>query len=126
MRSGHGAASLFARALDEQVEKRRGRPRRHSEYEAARIREVTSHAELFEMRIQKLRGELLDRKLIEADLAHIFSSIRGIVVASKLDLRDKTDILNNLASIPVILENVAQKQNSTAEGATTTENGHEE
>jgi hypothetical protein len=81
------------------------------EYEAARIREVTSHAELYELRSAMLSGKMLDRRLLENELAHVFGVIRGIVLASSLSLGDKRALLGSLAAIPVLLEDATPPAN---------------
>jgi hypothetical protein len=87
----------------------------NTEYEAARIREVTSHAVLYEMRGAVMRGDMLDRRLLENELAHVFGVIRGIVLASSLSLGDKRELLGKLAGIPIQLAPPANGDDAAAE-----------
>jgi hypothetical protein len=41
--------------------KRRSKAGADTDYEKARIREATAHAELYELRVRKMRGELLSK-----------------------------------------------------------------
>jgi hypothetical protein len=94
--------------------KGRGKRAETGDYEKARIREVMSHAELYELRAKKMRGEMLDRALLESDLLNTFAAIRGIVLASSLSVAERRRILNELASIPIELENGAVGRNYSA------------
>lgn len=102
--AGFAAKSVGQPSLAPGSSRRRKDKSDNSVYAAARIREVNSHAEFFELRVKKMRGELLDRKLIEREVGSIFASIKGIVLASNLPMRDKIDLLSKLAGIPVLLE----------------------
>jgi hypothetical protein len=92
---------------------RRGRPPKQgnasppsqfqSEYEKSRIEEIQTRAALYRRKLQKLNGESLDRKILSAELAAIFTSIREIILGSKLSHCEKTDLLHNLSEIAVVL-----------------------
>jgi len=128
MSSGASAPSVYADASDQKVEpKRRGRPpgpgRKSTEYERARIREVEGHAELFELRVAKMRGELLDRSIIAREMDLIFGTIKELILGLPISDSHKADVLRNLSRIPLILDNVAEKQNKTYEEAPSG-NGH--
>lgn len=125
--SGQTASKTKKKAVDKKLPKspKAAKPRKVSEYERNRTIEVASRARHYQLRVKKMEGELLDRKLVATEIDYVFSAIRGIVLASELPTRDKTDILNNLGSIPLMLENVTQRQNATEESSET-QNGHEE
>jgi hypothetical protein len=90
---------------------RRGRPPKQenasppsqfqSEYEKSRIEEIQTRAALYRRKLQKLNGESLDRKILSAELAAIFTSIREIILGSKLSHCEKTDLLHRLSEILV-------------------------
>jgi hypothetical protein len=122
--SGEASAKLDTPELRPLPARTRRNPQ--ARYTAARIKEVEAKARLYSLRARKLEGELLERKVIEADLIHIFSSIKGIVLASPLSMRDKTEILSNLANIPILLEDVAQTQNASPETHLPTQNGRDD
>jgi len=91
-----------------------------SEYEKTRITEIGARAALYRLKFQKLNGQVLDWKLLVGELTAIFSSIREIILASSMTKREKDDCLRNLAEIPVVLENVAAKQNKAEKDPTGT------
>lgn len=95
-----------------------------SEYEKSRVSEITTRAALYKRKLQKLDGELLDRKVLSAELSAMFTSIREIILGSKLTQREKEDCLSNLGEIPVMLDNVAAKQSKEEKDETGTQNGH--
>jgi hypothetical protein len=78
-----------------------------TEYEAARIKEVRLRAELFRLRARQLSGELLERKLVVAEVTAVFMSIKEGILASSMSEGEKQNLLNTLASIPVEYEPVA-------------------
>ena len=91
---------------------RRGRPPKQetasppsqfqSEYEQSRVDELRTRAALYKRKLQKLDGELLDRKILSAELLAIFTSVRETILGSKLSQREITDLLRNLSEIPVV------------------------
>jgi hypothetical protein len=93
---------------------RRGRPPKNpeqrpadgtfqSDYERMRIAEIGARAQLFKLRIGKLSGELIDRKLLIIELTASFTAIREIILGSKLTQREKEALLRALAEIPIVL-----------------------
>ena len=90
---------------------RRGRPPKQenasppsqfqSAYEQSRVDELRTRAQLYKRKLQKLDGELLDRKILSAELSAIFTSVRETILGSKLSQREITDLLRNLGDIPV-------------------------
>jgi hypothetical protein len=97
---------------------RRGRPPKNpappigfqSEYEKARILEISTRAQFYRLKVEKLSGELLDRRIVIAEFTAIFAAIREIILASSMTTREKNDCLRNLTEIPLVLANVAAKQ----------------
>lgn len=81
-----------------------------SAYERSRVDELTARAGLYKLKLKRMQGELLDRKLLVGELTAAFGAIREIILGSKLSAREKADCLRNLAEIPVLLDNVAEKQ----------------
>jgi hypothetical protein len=57
-----------------------------------------------------LEGNQLDRSELTSALEQIFVAITQIVMSSDLSPKEKKDILDNISSYPVIVENTAQKQ----------------
>lgn len=112
---------------------RRGRPRKEpepptqlqSEYEKARISEISTRARFYRLKVEKLEGELLDRKIMIAELTGIFGAIREIILASDMTTRQKSDCLRNLTEIPIVVANVAAKQKEDKDD-TITQNGGSE
>jgi hypothetical protein len=92
---------------------RRGRPPKQenasppsqfqSEYEKSRVEEISARAALYRLKLRKLTGELLDRKLVMIEFTAMFTSIREIILGSKLSHCEKTDLLHSLSEIPVVL-----------------------
>ena len=95
-----------------------------NEYEKTRISELSSRAQLYQLKLKKLTGELLDRKLVLIEFSAMFTSIREIILGSGLTQREKEDCLRNLADIPVVLNNVAAKQTEAETENVGTKNGH--
>ena len=95
-----------------------------SAYEQSRVDELRTRAALYKRKLQKLDGELLDRKVLSAELSAMFTSIREIILGSKLTQHEKEDCLSNLGEIPVMLDNVAAKQSKEEKDETGTQNGH--
>ena len=103
--AGLAAKSVTSKAtLSPLPAKRRPKAGADTDYEKARIREVTAHAELYELRVRKMRGELLDRALLESDLLNTFAETRAIVMASSLSVTERRRLLNALANIPIQLQ----------------------
>jgi hypothetical protein len=57
-----------------------------------------------------LEGNQLDRSELTSALEQIFVAITQIVMSSDLSPKEKMDILDNISSYPVVVENTAQKQ----------------
>jgi hypothetical protein len=79
---------------------------------ALRDREVKAKAEHWEIRNSVLKGELLDRQDTTRSLEQSYAVIKQIVNASSLPKKDKKDILDSVASYPVIIEGVVRRQSS--------------
>ena len=92
---------------------RRGRPPKQenasppsqfqSEYEKSRVEEISTRAALYTLKLRRMQGELLDRKLLVAELVAAFSAVKEIILGSKLSQREKEGLLPQLASIPIVL-----------------------
>ena len=82
-----------------------------SAYEKSRVEELTARAAIYKLKLRRMQGELLDRKLLTADLVAAFTSIKEIILASRMTQRDKADLLEQLANIPIVLTpNAATKK----------------
>ena len=77
-----------------------------SAYEKSRVEELTARSAIYRLKLRRMQGELLDRKLLVAELTAAFTSIKEIILGSKLSHHEKTDLLRNLSEIPVILESL--------------------
>jgi hypothetical protein len=74
-----------------------------TDYESARIEEIGIRAQLYRLRVGKLSGELIDRKLLLIELSAQYTAIREIILGSKMTQGEKLDLLKQLSSIPVEL-----------------------
>lgn len=74
-----------------------------SAYEKSRVEELTARAAIYKLKLRWMQGELLDRRLVVRELMESFTAIREGILGSKLSQREKTDLLHNLAEIPVEL-----------------------
>jgi hypothetical protein len=81
-----------------------------SQYEKNRSREVAGRTRLLVLKVQEFERSLLDRRQFEREMAYVFSTIRGIIAASKLPDRDKRDVYVNLPAPAELLEKVARQQ----------------
>lgn len=79
------------------------RGRFQTEYERARVQEIQLLSQIYRLRLGRLSGQLLDRKLLTAELVAAFTSIKEIVLNSKLTGAVKQSLLRNLAEIPIVL-----------------------
>jgi hypothetical protein len=109
--SGNTSRTMRRKARDGTVRTmRRGRPPKasdagyfQSEYEWVRIREIEARTQLFKLRVGRLSGELIDRKLLIIEFTASFTAIREIILGSSMTQRDKEALLKQLAEIPVVL-----------------------
>ena len=76
----------------------------------ARLTEIEERGQNWKIRNSALRAELLDRQALTQGLGAVFVAIRQIVTSSTLPPKEKTDLLNTIAGVPVIVKNVAQRQ----------------
>ena len=97
-------------------------------YEAVPILEVRRRAELYGLRVDRLRAELLDRRQLEIELGQIFGAIRAIIAGTRMSSEEKEDVYRQLMSVPELLEIVAEKQTRQEPMRTSKEvlNGDEE
>jgi hypothetical protein len=86
-----------------------------SSYTAERTKLVVLQKEEQEMRVAQMRGQLIDKQELTNALASIFISIRNIVQTSDLPKKDQLDILNNIAGMPILVEE-ATRQSQKAVG----------
>jgi hypothetical protein len=87
------------------------RERQHdvSEYERQRTLEVAMRVEYQKIRIQKLKGEVVATKYIAEMIDATFAAIKAKILALDLTMPEKIDILDELASVPLILESAIEK-----------------
>jgi hypothetical protein len=81
-----------------------------TEYERVGIQELGRRATLFRLRLGRLSGELLDRKLFVAELTAMFVAIREIILGSKMTQLEKEGLLRQLAAIPIVLTSTTVDQ----------------
>jgi hypothetical protein len=79
--------------------------------QAARLKEVEERGTNLQLKNQALRSELLDRSLLMQALGNVFVSINHIISSSALPRQARTDILEAIASVPVLVRGVAERQN---------------
>jgi hypothetical protein len=92
-----------------------------------RIRETKERADNWRLKNDILRGELLPKSLLVPALENIFIIIVQLIQASSLSALEKKDLLANIASWPVVVQNVAAKAKvSETPAGENGENGHEE
>ena len=110
--AGSGSASLSSEPKLAGLPKRRrrGSPT-GSEYAAARVAEVRNRATYNELRVARLRAQLLPAAAMRSDLAWLAARIREIIEASSLPKRDRDDINQNIAAMSGVVDAVAMRQN---------------
>jgi hypothetical protein len=77
-----------------------------------RDREIKERGDNWALKNAILRGELLNRSDVMAALEPLFSAIAQIINASALSKKDKDDLLSNIATYPIVVEQVAIKQSA--------------
>ena len=80
------------------------------EFTDARIKEAQKRAELFDLKIGELSGELISRKEILQTFGIIFTTWKRIVLQSKLSQQEKVEMCNLIADWPVMLASCGNKK----------------
>jgi hypothetical protein len=75
-----------------------------SEYEAARTNEIRLKVEFHQIKIGLLKGDLVKTRYVEESIDATFSAIKAKILALDLPLPRKIAILEDLASVELILE----------------------
>jgi hypothetical protein len=123
-------ARLLARSGERRCARRRKRPGRRDRGTELmkRCRFWRWRAELYGLRVDRLRAELLDRRRLEIELGQIFGVIRAIIAGTRMSGEEKEDVYRQLMSVPELLEIVAEKQTRQEPMRTSKEvlNGDEE
>lgn len=88
-----------------------------------RIRETKERADNWALKNGILRGELLPRSLLEPALQQIFLVIGQLIQASSLNTLEKKDLLNNISSWPIAVQNVASKSKAGLDSQPSEGNG---
>jgi hypothetical protein len=96
-----------------------------------RLRETKEKADNWALKNAQLRGELLDRNSILRGMEHIIAATARLIDASSLSKTEKTDLRNTLATWPVVVRGVAERQSheiavGSKNGKEGGENGEEE
>jgi hypothetical protein len=93
-----------------------------------RIRETSARADHWRLRVRALQSELLNRADLELALASVFTSIRQIIdTSSEMSRRVKSDVLGAISQVPIVVKDVAARQNRELGGdRKPTKNGEEE
>lgn len=75
-----------------------------------RIAKLRNESEHVALRTSVLRGDHINRKALELGLMEIMLAIKQIIETSKLSDGEKREILQNLAQIPVTVDQVRKDQ----------------
>src|SRR5262245_23235136 len=67
-----------------------------SEFFAAKLAKLRSEREQIELQMSIVRGERIPIADVNAVVAHVFASIRGVIKASKLPIEDCNEIFDQL------------------------------
>jgi hypothetical protein len=81
-----------------------------TDYERVRIHEISKRAELYDLKIARLKAEVLDRREVETEFAALMSVIRAIILGSRLSKGEKQDIFRNLAGAADFADQIGEKQ----------------
>jgi phage terminase Nu1 subunit (DNA packaging protein) len=81
----------------------------YSDYTSERTALVRSQREEQEMRVRQMKGELLDRAELTQALTHVFIAIQSVIANSSLPKSDQDDLLNELASIPIVVDEATKR-----------------
>jgi len=85
-------------------------PPKASPLAAERLRKLTEEADNVALKNKILRGEVIDKAALLKALEGIFAAVTQIIQASPLPAKDKADILENISTYPVAVQNVADRQ----------------
>lgn len=85
-----------------------------SDERSQRLRRTKAEADLLELKAQILKCEYLAKPALTDALQSIVVAITQIIDGSKLSSSEKSEIRQNLASIPVVLEQHAKQQSKIA------------
>jgi hypothetical protein len=77
---------------------------------AERLRKTSAEADAAEMANSITRADCLDRKELSRGLADIADAIQQVVRNSRLNRQEQDDLLLQMASVQVIIENTARAQ----------------
>jgi phage terminase Nu1 subunit (DNA packaging protein) len=75
-----------------------------------RLRETKERADNLALKNAFLRGDLLDKAELTKRLEPAFLAIRQIITASPLPKEQRDDLLSSIATIPIVVAEVAVKQ----------------
>lgn len=92
-----------------------------------RIRETKERADNWRLKNDILRGELLPKSLLTPALEQVFIVVSQLIQASNLTALEKRDLLNNISTWPIAVQNVASKAKTGFEtpAETNGENGQD-
>lgn len=92
-----------------QTPSKRSKSEASGEYERVRLREIEQRCELYALKLERLKADLLDRAEVEAAYSEITSAIRTVIAGSKLSRSEKRDILSNLLTVKEFAANVTRQ-----------------
>ena len=75
-----------------------------------RLREIKERADYLALKNAALRGELLEREAITKAGEEMLIAAKSLVETSSMSRNEKQDFLENLASWPVVVKDVAKRQ----------------
>jgi|SRR6516162_9655059 hypothetical protein len=82
----------------------------YGDLHAEKIRKERELVRKYQLENEITEASVLDRKSLSAGFAAIADAIKSRIMASELSRDAKDDLLRDLASIPVVLDNVARAQ----------------
>jgi phage terminase Nu1 subunit (DNA packaging protein) len=75
-----------------------------------RTREVKERADHWSLRNGALRGELLEKEALNRGLSTVFTTIAEIIRTAPVPAQTRTDVLETLGRIPIVVRDVAARQ----------------
>jgi hypothetical protein len=82
----------------------------YGDIQSERLREVKERADNLMLKNGALRGELLEREVITKAGEEMLIAARALIETSSMPRNEKNDFLENLASWPVAVRDVAKRQ----------------
>lgn len=81
-----------------------------TDYETVRIGEIQSRKTLYDLRIKRLQGQLLDRAEVAREFGSMVSAIKAVIQQSEMPRSIKQDVFAQLLSIADFTGTVTKNQ----------------